>query len=108
MSEIERDKRERKLVALMLNDLSADMGAEKASGMRREVGELPDEELRRTLARRMDLGDDVAEADLDDALAFVKEPEILSDKESGEPGDPTDLGAAPDMSHGDDTKDGGA
>lgn len=102
MSEIEREKRERKLVALMLNDLSGDMQAGEVSAMRREIGELPDEELHRTLAGRLNLDDGATDEDLDDALAFVGEPEILSDEEGS--GDSNDLGTTPDMSHADDAE----
>ncbi len=88
----DRGTKERKLVALMVNDLGPDSEPEMLR-MEEEVHGLPDEELDRTLASRLDLPYPVDEEVLDRALSRVEEPERLS--ESG----PGGFTGAPDMSH---------
>lgn len=87
---VDREAKERKLVALMVNDLGmADLEEREMVRMNEEVGALSDEGLDATLAERLgvtDAGD--AEA-LEDALRGVQEPERLSEGFTG----------APDMSH---------
>jgi hypothetical protein len=85
-----RQTRERKLVALMVNDLGVGSESDAAS-IEEEVRALPDEELDRTLAGRLDLPYPVEEGVLDRALARVEEREELS--EGG------GFTGAPDMSH---------
>ncbi len=89
----DRRTKERKLVALMVNDL----GAENEPDMARiedEAHALSDEELDRTLAGRLDLPYPVEEEVMDRALARVEEPEELSQRSSG------GFTGAPDLSHG--------
>ena len=87
---MDRDKKERKLVALMVNDLGiADTDEQEMSKMNEEVGALSDEDLDRTLAVRLDLPYPVDEEVIERALNRVEEPERLSDGYTG----------APDMSH---------
>ncbi|HEX2183636.1 MAG TPA: hypothetical protein VHH10_15245 [Rubrobacteraceae bacterium] len=86
----DRSTRERKLVALMINDLGADSEPD-AARIEEEVGALSDEELDRTLAVRLDLPYPVDEGVLDRALARVEEPEGLSERGG--------FTGAPDMSH---------
>ena len=89
---MDRGTRERKLVALMVNDLGlAAVEESEMAGMRDEVRGLPDEELDRPLAKRLDLPYPVDEEVLERALRRVEEPEHLSG--GGFTG-------APDMSHG--------
>ena len=88
----DRQLKERKLVALMLNDMEAGMDREDLSRAEQEVQDLPDEELNRLLASRLNLPDPTDEAALDDALIHVTERETDSDS-------PGDLTEAPDMSH---------
>jgi hypothetical protein len=88
----DRGTKERKLVALMVNDLGTDSEPEMVQ-MEQEVHSLPDEELDRTLASRLDLPYPVDEEVLDRALARVEEPERISQGEIGE------FTGAPDMSH---------
>ena len=88
----DRETKERKLVALMVNDLGTDSEPEMVQ-MEQEVHSLPDEELDRTLASRLDLPYPVDEEVLDRALARVEEPERISQGEIGE------FTGAPDMSH---------
>lgn len=87
---MDRDKKERKLVALMVNDLGiADTDEQEMSKMNEEVGALSDEDLDRTLASRLDLPYPVEEEVIERALNRVEEPERLSEGYTG----------APDMSH---------
>ena len=88
----DRGTKERKLVALMVNDLGADSEPEMVQ-MEEEVRALPGEELDQTLAERLDLPYPVDEEVLDRALARVEEPERISQGETGE------FTGAPDMSH---------
>jgi hypothetical protein len=87
-----RETKERKLLALMVVDLGVDTEPEVA-GMEEEVSALPDEELDKTLAGRLDLPYPVDAEVLDRTLARVEEPERLSGREPG------GFTGAPDMSH---------
>ncbi|MBA2713975.1 MAG: hypothetical protein H0U55_10560 [Rubrobacteraceae bacterium] len=51
----DRKTRERKLIALMVNDLGPGFGEKEMVGLEGEVRALPDDELRGTLATRLDL-----------------------------------------------------
>jgi hypothetical protein len=88
----DRQTRERKLVALMINDLGVGRESD-AARIKDEVNALSDEELDRTLAGRLDLPYPVEEDVLDRSLARVEEPEELSERGAG------DFTGAPDMSH---------
>ncbi len=87
-----REAKERKLVALMIGDLGADTELEVAS-MVEEVRALPDEELDKTLAGRLNLPYPVDAEVLDRALSRVEEPDRLSERSPG------GFTGAPDMSH---------
>ena len=88
--EMDRRIKERKLVALMVNDLGiADVEEPEMARLSDEVRALPDEELDRTLASRLDLPYPVDAEVLARALSWVEEPERLSGGFTG----------APDMSH---------
>jgi len=86
----DRVARERKLVALMLNDLGTDLGEPEMMRMEEEVRALDDEELDRTLAARLDLPYPVDDEVMDRTLAHVDEPERSSEQ---------DFTGAPDLSH---------
>ena len=88
----DRKTKERKLVALMVNDLGTD-SEPKMVQMEKEVRTLSDEDLDSTLASRLDLPYPVDEEVLDRALARIEEPERISQGEMGE------FTGAPDMSH---------
>ena len=88
----DRSTKERKLIALMLNDLASSLGHDELSQAEQETRALSDEELDRTLASRLDLPYPTDEVTLNSALLHVEEPETNS-------GSPGDLTAAPDMSH---------
>lgn len=88
----DRNTKERKLVALMVNDLGATSEPDAVS-TEAGVRALSDEELARTLAGRLDLPHPVDEDVLDRALARVEEPEELSGRSPG------GFTGAPDMSH---------
>lgn len=86
----DRATKERKLVALMINDLGiSDIEEPEVKRLNEEVGGLSEEELDRTLASRLGLSDPSDEEAMDYALAGVQEPERLSEGFTG----------APDMSH---------
>lgn len=88
-----RQSKERKLVALMVNDLEANLSEPEMARVEEEVHNLPGEELDRTLAQRLDLSYPVREEELERALAQVEEPEHPSAGETG------GFTGAPDMSH---------
>ena len=89
----DRATKERKLVALMINDMGHGFGKDEMAGLMKEVGALPDAELDRTLAERLDLPHPVDEETLGQALLHVEDPEVLSDASAG------GFTGAPDMSH---------
>lgn len=88
----DRGTKERKLVALMVNDLGPEAESEVAK-MEEEARSLSDEELDETLAGRLDLPFPIDAEVLDRALAHVEEPGRLSEIEPG------GFTGAPDMSH---------
>ncbi|HZY65444.1 MAG TPA: hypothetical protein VFE21_06170 [Rubrobacteraceae bacterium] len=87
---MDRATKERKMIALMVNDLGiADTDEREMSKVSEEVSALSEEELDRTLAGRLDLPYPVDEEVLERSLNRVEEPERLSEGHTG----------APDMSH---------
>jgi hypothetical protein len=86
----DRQTRERKLIALMVNDLGPGLGEREIAELEQEVHALPDDELRGTLAARLDLPRSVNEETLEETLLHVEEPEEISGDE---------FTGAPDMSH---------
>jgi hypothetical protein len=91
---MDRTSRERKLVALMVNDFGvADVEEAEMVRINEEVRSLSDEELDRTLASRLDLPYPVAAEVMERALGRVEEPERLSAEGPG------GFTGAPDMSH---------
>jgi hypothetical protein len=86
----DRQTRERKLIALMVNDLGPGFGEREMAVLEQEVRALPDDELRNTLVGRLDLPRSVDEETLEDTLLHVEEPEEISRG---------DFTRAPDMSH---------
>ncbi len=90
----DRATKERKLMALMINDLGiADIAEPEMKQMNEEVRGMSDEDLDGTLASRLELPDPADEEAMDFALAGVQEPERLS--KDG----PEGFTGAPDMSH---------
>lgn len=91
---MDRETKERKMVALMVNDLGiADIEETDMQRMNREVQALSEEELNETLATRVGLAHPVDEAALEAALQRVEEPERASQE------GPDGFTGAPDMSH---------
>ncbi len=91
---MDRETKERKMVALMVNDLGiADIEEPEMRRMNQEVQALSEEELNETLASRVGLATPVNETALENALARVEEPERAS--QDG----PDGFTGAPDMSH---------
>jgi hypothetical protein len=86
----DRQTRERKLIALMVNDLGPGFGEQEMAGLEQDVHALPDDELRGTLATRLNLPLSVDEETLEETLLHVEELEEISGG---------DFTRAPDMSH---------
>jgi hypothetical protein len=86
----DRQTLERKLTALMVNDLGPGFEKREMAALEQEVRALPDDELRNMLAARLDLPRSVDEETLEESLLHVDEPEEIS-------GD--DFTGAPDTSH---------
>ncbi len=86
----DRQTRERKLVALMVNDLGPGFKKKEMAALQSEVSALSDDELRGTLAARLELPPSVDEETLGQALLHVEEPEEISGSR---------FTGAPDMSH---------
>ena len=74
----DRETRERKLIALMVNDLGPGFGEREMAALKDEVHALSDDEVHKTLARRLDLSPSVDEEMLGQALSHVEEPEEIS------------------------------
>jgi hypothetical protein len=85
----DRETKERKLIALMVNDLGPGFGKKEMANLQ-EVSVLSDPELDETLAGRLDLPPSAGEEALEQALLHV-------DERSG--GDREGFTGAPDMSH---------
>src|SRR5918997_352956 len=88
----DRRTKEKKLVAVMVGGLGAGTEPGVAS-IEEEVRALPEEEVDKTLAGRLDLPYPVDAEVLDRALSRVEEPERLSERRPG------GFTGAPDMSH---------
>lgn len=87
-----RGTKERKLLILMTNDMGmVDIEEAEMAEMEKEVRGLPDEELDRMLATRLDLPYPVDAEVMDRSLARIEGPERLSQGEG--------YTGAPDMSH---------
>ena len=86
----DRQTQERKLIALMVNDLGPGFGEQEMVELERDVRALSDDELRNTLVTRLDLPRSVDDESLEEALRHVEEPEEISGGE---------FTRAPDMSH---------
>jgi hypothetical protein len=89
----DRATKERKLVALMVNDLGPGFSEGEMASLREDVGALADEDLDGTLAERLGLPVPADEEALDMALLHVEEFEVLSGEDAG------GFTGAPDMSH---------
>jgi hypothetical protein len=89
----DRETRERKLISLMVNDLEASLNELEMAQAEEEVRALPDEEIDRMLANRLDLPYPTDEETLDRALSRVEEPESASTSS------PSGFTGAPDLSH---------
>lgn len=95
MGMTDRTAKERKLLALMVNDLGLDLEGPEMAEVEEEVRALPEEELDRTLTGRLELPYPVAEGAMEQALARVEEPERLREKEQGRLGEVPDTGHEP-------------
>lgn len=90
----DRSMKERKLVALMVNDLeAAELSEAQMNTLIAEVAALPAGELDRTLTSRLGMPHETDQETLEEALKHVEEPERISGGERGS------FTRAPDMSH---------
>jgi hypothetical protein len=87
---VDRETKERKLIALMVGDLGPGFGEREMARLESEVRALPEAELDGPLAGRLDLPHSVDEQALEQALLHVEE-RLRSNRES--------FTGAPDMSH---------
>lgn len=71
----DRSTKERKLMALMISDLGLNLTEPEMIEVEQEVRALPDEELDRTLASRLNLPYPVDEPAMEQALSLVEDPE---------------------------------
>jgi len=86
----DRETKERKLIALMVNDLGPGLGKKEMADLEGGVRALPDGRLDETLAERLNLPHPASEEALEQALLHVEER-----SESN----PEGFTSAPDMSH---------
>ena|SRR5829696_5058005 len=73
----DRSTKERKLMALMITDLELDLEELEMIEVEEEVRALPDEELDKTLASRLNLPYPVDEQAMEQALSHIEEPKLL-------------------------------
>jgi len=86
----DRESKEHKLIALMVNDLGPGIGKKEMANLKEEVSALSDPDLDETLAGRLDLPHSAGEEALEQALSHV-------DERAG--GDQESFTGSPDMSH---------
>ncbi len=79
----DRSTKERKLMALMISDLELNLTESEMIEVEEEVRALPDEELDRTLASRLNLPYPVDEQAIEQALSRIEDPEPLLGGEEG-------------------------
>jgi hypothetical protein len=87
----DRSTKERKLMALMIRDLELNLTESEMTEVEQEVRALPDEELDRTLASRLNLPYPVDEQAMEQALSRIEEPEPLLGGEEGSVSGTTDM-----------------
>jgi hypothetical protein len=77
-----RTTKERKLMALMISDLELDLKEPEMIQVEEELRALPDEELDKTLASRLNLPYPVNEQTTEQALGRIEEPDLLRGEEA--------------------------
>ena len=85
-----RTTKERKLMALMISDLELNLKELEIIQVEEELQALPDEELDKTLASRLNLPYPVNEQAMEQALGRIEEPELLRGEEAGSVSGTTD------------------
>lgn len=91
----DRSTKERKLMALMISDLELNLEEAEMIEVEQEVCSLPDEELDRTLASRLDLPYPVDEQEMGQALSRIEVPELALEGELGGDSGTTDASRKP-------------
>jgi hypothetical protein len=79
---LNRTTKERKLMALMISDLELDLKEPEMIQVEEELRALPDEELDKTLASRLNLPYPVNEQTTEQALGRIEEPDLLRGEEA--------------------------
>jgi hypothetical protein len=78
-----RTTKERKLMGLMINDLELNLREAEMIQVVEELRALPDEELDKTLASRLNLPYPVDEQAMEQALDRIEEPDLLRGENEG-------------------------
>jgi hypothetical protein len=78
-----RTTKERKLMGLMINDLELNLREPEMIQVVEELRALPDEELDKTLASRLNLPYPVNEQAMEQALDRIEEPDLLRGENEG-------------------------
>jgi hypothetical protein len=78
-----RTTKERKLMGLMINDLELNLREAEMIQVVEELRALPDEELDKTLASRLNLPYPVNEQAMEQALDRIEEPDLLRGENEG-------------------------
>jgi hypothetical protein len=88
---MDRTTKERKLMALMISDLELNLEELEMIQVEEELRALPDEELDKTLASRLNLLYPVNEQAMEQALGRIEEPGLLRGEEAGSVSGTTDV-----------------
>src|SRR5215207_4335226 len=91
----DRGTKERNLIALMISDLELNLEVAEMIEIEQEVRSLPDEELDRTLASRLDLPYPVDEQEMERALSRIEVPELALKGKLGDDSRITDASREP-------------
>ena len=73
---MDRSTKERKLMSLIINDLELDLTESEMIELQQEVHDLPEEELDRSLASRLDLPYPLDERAVEQVVSRSEEPEL--------------------------------
>ena len=73
---MDRSTKERKLMSLIINDLELDLTESEMIELQQEVHDLPEEELDRSLASRLELPYPLDERAVEQVVSRSEEPEL--------------------------------
>jgi hypothetical protein len=89
---MDRGTKERKLMFLIINDLELNLTEPEMIELQQEVHDLPEEELDRALASRLELPHPLDERAAEQVLSRFEEPDLLHGKQLGSGSSTTDTG----------------